>query len=86
MTDERIFCREVWRKPGGMFHNKPLLLFVSKGFAFTKTDGAGIHYVKISGIQNPLPFKRAYDINLMHIDSWLKNHGWEKIGSENIFP
>lgn len=28
MTDERIFCREVWRKPGEMFHNKPLLLIL----------------------------------------------------------
>lgn len=80
---EKIFAREVWSKPGESYNNKPLLLFVSKGIA--KVEERKMHYVKISGVANPLPFKSAYDVNLIHIDSWLRKHGWVCIGNEPFY-
>ena len=55
---------------------KPLLLFVMSGYDEEKK----MRFIRINGIRNPLPFKEAYGINILHVKSWLETHGWKKIG------
>lgn len=72
---------EVWTKPmettmGG----QPLLLFVTYGRDYDKN----MWFVRINGIKNPLPFKEAYGIKALYLNSWLKSNGWNKVGHRNI--
>lgn len=85
MRKEKIEMRKVWRKPDqfcGGTRRKPLLLFVSYGIDETETEPMKRYFVIINGIDNPLPFKRAYGINQMHLEAWLKSNGWELAGQE----
>ena len=66
--------------PNPMNGNKPLLLFVTFGYDTEKE----MRFVRIDGIRNPLPFKEAYGINSVHLISWLKSHGWEKVGHRDV--
>lgn len=84
MRKEKIEMRKVWRKPDKFYTGtrKPLLLFVSYGIDETETEPMKRYFVIINGIENPLPFKKAYGINQMHLEAWLKSNGWELAGQE----
>lgn len=82
MIEKKMLAREVWRKPGCVVNNKPMLLFLS--FGTVKINGEKFSCLNVRGIKNPLPFKEAYNINGIHVCSWLKQNGWEKIGSEYV--
>lgn len=56
---------------------EPLLLFVTYGLDEEK----GMAFIRINGIRNPLPFKEAYGINPVYLESWLKSNGWIKVGN-----
>lgn len=60
---------------------EPLLLFVTFGYDDEKKMG----FVRVNGIRNPLPFTEAYGINGCHLESWLKSHGWKKVGHRNMY-
>lgn len=84
MRKEKIEMRKVWRKPDQFYVStrKPLLLFVSYGIDETETEPMKRYFVIINGIDNPLPFKKAYGINQIHLESWLRSNGWELVGHE----
>lgn len=84
MRKEKIEMRKVWGKPDQFYvgTRKPLLLFVSYGVDETETEPMKRYFVIINGIDNPLPFKKAYGINRMHLESWLRSNGWELVGHE----
>lgn len=86
MRNEKIEMRKVWRKPDWFYGDdrKPLLLFVSYGIDETETEPMKRYFVIIHGIDNPLPFKKAYGINQMHLESWLKSNGWKLVGYESF--
>lgn len=80
-NDEKIVCKEVWQNPTMNFYGKPMLLFVTK--SWVKIDGIKTTRVRIHGYCNPLPFKNVYGISFVSLDSWLKDHLWQRIGYEN---
>ena len=60
---------------------KPMLLFVSYCHCY---DNGKVH-IKINGLHNPLPFKEVVvESASIPLDIWLRNNGWEKIGTETI--
>ena len=71
-----VFQKPMETTPTG----KPLLLFVAYGEDTENEMG----FVRINGIKNPLPFKEAYGIIPLHLESWLKSNGWKKVGHRDI--
>lgn len=59
---------------------EPLLLFVTYG----QDEEKKMNFVRIRGISNPLPFKEVYGICGCYLESWLKSHGWKKVGHRRI--
>lgn len=73
---------EVWTKPmETVMGGNPLLLFVTYGHDKEKD----MFFVRINGIRNPLPFNEAYGIKHLYLESWLKSHGWKKVGHRNMY-
>ena len=73
---------EVWTKPmETAMGEKPILLFVTYG----RDEEKNMFFVRINGIRNPLPFNETYGIKHLYLNSWLKSHGWKKVGHRNMY-
>lgn len=81
----KVGVQKIYQKTSEVYHHSngkttPLLLFVSYGY----DEEHKMRFVRINGIRNPLPFKTAWGISGVFLNSWLKSMGWEEVGHSVI--